>query len=451
LSTQFGLLRERRFGPFFWTQFSGAANDNLFKFAFTVMVTYQLQVAWLPPALAGLVIGALFILPFFLFSATAGQLADALPKEQIFRAVKSLEIAIMLIAAFGFWMGWVGLLLSCVFLMGLHSTVFGPAKYAYLPQVLKPAELVGGNGMVEMGTFVAILLGNLVGGLLITLPEIGVAVSAAACILVACWGRWMAQGIPNSETKGKAHEDAEKTKVLSTPAPSPINWNPFTETWRNLVLSRQDPLVFRSLLAISWMWFFGAVYLSQFPSFAKEVLHGDAQVASMMLVVFSMGVGAGALMCERLSQHQSANGLVPLGALGMTVFSLDLSAVSSGLPASELQSLTAFLTVPAHGHLVLDLFLLSASVGLYSVPLYALIQEKAQPDHRARIIAANNILNALFMVVSSVGVGALLVAGWTIPRVFAAMASVNALFAIWFFASTGVFWAAFKRRWRGLI
>ena len=451
MSTQFGLLRERRFGPFFWTQFSGAANDNLFKFAFTVMVTYQLQVAWLPPALAGLVIGALFILPFFLFSATAGQFADALPKEKIFRAVKSLEIAIMLIAAVGFLMGWVGLLLSCVFLMGLHSTVFGPAKYAYLPQVLKPAELVGGNGMVEMGTFVAILLGNLVGGLLITLPEIGVAVSAAACILVACWGRWMAQGIPNSTTQGKAQENAEKTSELSTSAPSPINWNPFTETWRNLVLARQDPLVFKSLLAISWMWFFGAVYLSQFPSFAKEVLHGDAQVASMMLVVFSMGVGAGALMCERLSQRQSANGLVPLGALGMTVFSLDLSAVSSGLPASELQSLTTFLTVPAQGHLVLDLFLLSASVGLYSVPLYALIQEKAQPDHRARIIAANNILNALFMVVSSVGVGALLVAGWTIPQVFAGMAAVNAVFALWFFASTGDFWAAFKRRWRGLI
>ena len=438
MSSQFALLRERRFGPFFWTQFSGAANDNLFKFAFTVMVTYQLQGAWLPPALAGLVIGACFILPFFLFSATAGQWADAWPKDRIFRGVKSLEIAIMLVAALGFVMGWAGWLLLCVFLMGLHSTVFGPAKYAYLPEVLAPTELVGGNGMVEMGTFVAILLGNLVGGLLVSLPQFGHELSAIACVVLACWGRWMAQGIPPVER--------------SDTAPRPkLNWNPFTETGRNLKLAAQDPLVFKSLLAISWMWFFGAVYLSQFPSFAKQVLRGDEQVASGLLVVFSLGVGAGALMCERWSRRQSALGLVPLGALGMSLFSLDLSVLSSGLPVSGLQNLTVFLSTLSHWHLLLDLFLLSASVGFYSVPLYALIQEKAPTAHRARIIAANNILNALFMVVSSVVVGALLVAGWQIPQVFAALAVLNGAFAVWFFASTGVFWAAFKRRWRGLI
>lgn len=436
MSSQFGLLRERRFGPFFWTQFSGAANDNLFKFAFTVMVTYQLQVAWLPPALAGLVIGAVFILPYFLFSATAGQMADAWPKDRIFRGVKTLEIVIMALAALGFLMGWAGLLLFCVFLMGLHSTVFGPAKYAYLPQVLSPAELVGGNGMVEMGTFVAILLGNLVGGVLVTLPQFGHEISALACVLVACWGRWMAQGIPAAP-------------ALSTQTKPVINWNPLTETARNLRLAGQDPLVFKSLLAISWMWFFGAVFLSQFPNFAKEVLRGDEQVASLLLVIFSLGVGVGALLCERLSQHQSALGLVPMGALGMSLFSLDLAAVSQQLPHTGLQSLTEFLATFAHWHLILDLFLISAAVGIYSVPLYALIQEKAPLAHRAGIIAANNILNALFMVVSSVAVGALLTAGWQIPQVFAAVAALNAVFAAWFFASTGVFWQAFKRRWRG--
>jgi hypothetical protein len=247
----------------------------------------------------------------------------------------------------------------------------------------------------------------------------------------------MAQGIPRDPVGPQAR--------------AAMNWNPFTETWRNLALARQNPLVFKSLLAISWMWFFGAVYLSQFPSFAKEVLRGDEQVASLLLVIFSLGVGAGALLCEGLSRRQSALGLVPLGALGMSLFSLDLYGVCQALPAGDLQSLPVFLGALSHVHLMLDLFLLSACVGFYSVPLYALIQQDAPSEHRARIIAANNILNALFMVVSAVVVGALLMAGWQIPQVFAVLALVNAVFAIWFLASTGVFWAAFKRRWRDLI
>ena len=419
---QFALLRQRRFAPFFWTQFSGAANDNLFKFSFTVMVTYQLSVSWLPPALAGLVIGALFILPFLLFSATSGQLTDKYPKTSMIRAVKNLEIGIMLLAAYGFFTPDVAVqvpvLLGCVFLMGLHSTLFGPVKFAYLPQVLSDAELTGGNGMVEMGTFVAILLGDIVGGLLVAIPEVGHTAVAVGCVALALIGRGVAQAIPQ------------------LPATDPglrINWNPFTETWRNLQLANSNPVVFRSLLGISWMWFFGAVFLSQFPSFAKEVLHGDEQVATLLLVVFSIGIGTGSLLCEVLSRRHVEIGLVPLGAIGMSVFAIDLYFAARGLPSGEVMGLGAFMAQAAHWRVMADLALLSLFAGLYSVPMYALIQLRSQPTHRARIIAANNILNALFMIASSVLAGALLGAGCTIPQIFLFTGIANAVVAFYIF------------------
>ena len=415
---QFALLKQRRFAPFFWTQFSGAANDNLFKFAFTVMVTYQLSISWLPPAMAGLVIGALFILPFLLFSATSGQLTDKYDKTAMIRFVKNLEIAIMAIAAFGFATDNVPVLLLCTFLMGLHSTLFGPVKFAYLPQVLNERELTGGNGMVEMGTFVAILLGNVVGGLIVAIPEVGHRNVAMACVLLAIAGRVVAQFIP------------------SAPATDPglkINWNPITETVRNLKLAHGNIVVFRSLLGISWMWFFGAVFLSQFPSFAKEVLHGNEQVASLLLVVFSIGIGIGSLLCEVLSRRHVEIGLVPLGAIGMSVFAIDLYFASRGLPPAANLSLGQFLSAPAHWRVMADLALLSLFAGLYSVPMYALIQLRSQPTHRARIIAANNILNALFMIASSVIAGLLLKTGFTIPQIFLFVGIANAVVAFYIF------------------
>ncbi len=415
---QFALLRQRRFAPFFWTQFAGAANDNLFKFAFTVMVTYQLGVSWLPPAMAGLVIGALFILPFLLFSATAGQLTDKFEKTRIIRFVKNLEIAIMLVAAAGFMAGSAAVLLGCVFLMGLHSTLFGPVKFAYLPQALSERELTGGNGMVEMGTFVAILLGQVAGGLLVAVPQIGHLTVAVACVLLALVGRGVAQAIPR------------------TPATDPglvINWNPISETWRNLKLARENIVVFRSLLGISWMWFFGAVFLSQFPSFAKEVLHGNEQVASLLLVVFSVGIGVGSLLCETLSRRQVEIGLVPLGAIGMSVFAIDLYFASRGLPKAAEMGIGTFVHQGAHWRVMADLALLSLFAGLYSVPMYALIQLRSQPTHRARIIAANNILNALFMIASAVLAGALLSAGFTVPQVFLFTGIANAVVAFYIF------------------
>ncbi|WP_137891987.1 MFS transporter [Ramlibacter sp. 2FC] len=416
--SQFALLRQRRFAPFFWTQFAGAANDNLFKFAFTVMVTYQLQLAWLPPAMAGLAIGALFILPFLLFSATSGQLADKWDKTRMIRLVKNLEIAIMALAAWGFVSANVALLLACTFLMGLHSTLFGPVKFAYLPQVLNERELTGGNGMVEMGTFVAILLGNVAGGLLVAIPVVGPRDVAIACLGLALAGRLVAQFVPGA------------------PATDPglkVNWNPVSETWRNLRLAHGNLVVFRSLLGISWMWFFGAVFLSQFPSFAKQVLHGNEQVASLLLVVFSVGIGTGALLCEQLSRRHVEIGLVPLGAIGMSLFAVDLYLASHALPPAEALTLAEFLARPAHWRVMADLALLSLSVGLYSVPMYALIQLRAQPTHRARIIAANNILNALFMIASALIAGGLLEAGFSIPQIFLFTGLANALVAGYIF------------------
>jgi 1-acyl-sn-glycerol-3-phosphate acyltransferase len=417
--SQFALLRQRRFAPFFGVQFLVAANDNLFKFALTVLVTYQLQLDWLPPAQAGLVIGALFILPYVLFSATSGQLADRLDKARLIRWVKTVEVGIMALAAWGFLAQQVPLLLGCIFLMGLHSTVFGPVKYAYLPQHLSERELTGGNGLVEMGTFVAILLGNLAGGLLISLPYTGPAWVAGAGLALALVGRWLAQAVP------------------PTPATDPdlqVNWNPVTETWRNLKLAHGQLSVFRSLLGISWLWFFGAVFLAQFPSFARDVLHGDAQVASLLLAVFSVGIGTGSLLCERLSRHRVEIGLVPLGAIGMSVFAIDLYFASRALPpVAGLLGPAEFLARPAHWRVLADLALLAGFAGLYSVPMYALIQLRSRPTHRSRVIAANNILNAVFMIVSAGLVGGLLALGLTVPQIFGLLGLANALVALYIF------------------
>ena len=417
---QFALLRQRRFAPFFWTQFLGAGNDNLFKFAFTVMVTYQLQLsdAFLQPQLAGLTIGALFILPFLLFSATSGQLTDKYDKTRVIRFVKNLEIGIMLLAGWGFWIASPYILLTCVFLMGLHSTLFGPVKFAYLPQHLGERELTGGNGMVEMGTFVAILLGQVAGGLLVGSAGVGRHYVAFACVGVALLGRIVAQYVPASP---------------STDPRLRINWNPVTETWQNLTLAHGNLVVFRSLLGISWMWFFGAAFLAEFPSFAKEVLHGDEQVASLLLVVFSVGIGIGSLLCEVLSRRHVEIGLVPMGAIGMSVFAVDLYFASRGLAPSAGYTLSSFIAEPAHWRVMADLGLLSLFAGLYSVPMYALIQLRSQPSHRARIIAANNILNALFLIGSSVIVGALIKMGLTVPQVFLVVGLLNAVVAFYIF------------------
>ena len=416
---QFSLLVQRRFAPFFWTQFLGAFTDNVFKLALTLLVTYQLQLSWLPASQAGLVIGALFILPYVLFSATSGQLADKWEKTRLMRLVKNMEIAIMVIAAWGFVSGHVPLLLACVLLMGLHSTLFGPVKYAYLPQHLSERELTGGNGMVEMGTFVAILLGQMLGSVLIDAPVVGPTHVAVASVAFAVLGRFAAQYVPTSPPN---QPDLQ------------INWNPITETWRNLKIASEGVAVFRSLLGISWMWFFGAVFLSSFPAFAKDVLNGGPQVATLLLAVFSVGIGVGSLLCEQLSRRHVEIGLVPIGAAGMSLFAIDLYLATTALPAHATPyGLREFLAHPAHWRVLVDLTLMALCAGLYSVPMYALIQIRSQPSHRARIIAANNVWNAIFMVASSVIAAALLAAGFTIPEVFLVVGLANAAVTCYIF------------------
>ncbi|PAT39839.1 glycerol acyltransferase [Vandammella animalimorsus] len=416
---QFKLLGQRRFAPFFWTQFIGAANDNLFKFAFTVLVTYQLQVAWLDPQMAGLVIGAVFILPYLLFSATAGQLADKYAHALLIRRLKLLEIAIMLVAALAFWFEAVAVLLACVFAMGLQSTLFGPVKYAYLPQHLNAAELTGGNGMVEMGTFVSIVLGSLAGGMLIDLGEPGRKYVTLASLALAVLGWASSRAIPQTAPTDPALR---------------IDWNPVRETWQNLRLAHAQAVVFRSVLGISWMWFVGSVLMSQFPVIAKEVLHGNAQVASLLLTVFALGIGIGSLLCEALSRKQVEIGLVPVGAIGMSLFLLDLYFATRSLPApAQLLDVPQFLGAAANWRVLIDLLLLCLFTGLYSVPMYALVQMRSQPTHRARIIAANNILNALFMIASAVLTAALLQLGLTMPQIFLALAIGNAVVAAYIF------------------
>ncbi|MDO5652988.1 MAG: MFS transporter [Brachymonas sp.] len=419
---QFALLGQRRFAPFFTSQFFGAANDNLMKFALTVMVTYQMQLDWLPPAQAGLVISAVFIAPFLIFSATSGQLTDKYPKDRIIRFAKLFELLITLVAFWGFYIVSVPVLLACVFLMGVQSTLFGPVKYALLPQVLHEKELTGGNGLVETGTFVAILLGNFAGGVLMALPNVGRMSVAVACVVLALIGYVAARAVPPA------------------PAMSPdlrINPNPVSETWRNLQIARRYPAVFRSLLGISWMWFVGAMFLSQFPSLAKDVLHGDEQVASLLLVMFSFGIGVGSLLCEKLSRNNVEIGLVPIGALGMTLAMADLYFALRGvqrLPApAEYYSLGAFFQLHTHWRVLADLFVLAMSAGIFSVPMYALVQLRCPPQYRARIIASNNILGSVFMIASAILAGLLIGAGWSIARIILLLALLNVGVCIYLF------------------
>jgi 1-acyl-sn-glycerol-3-phosphate acyltransferase len=416
---QFALLKQKRFAPFFWTQFFGAGNDNIFKFAFTVLATYH-AAEWgnLDPKSAGAIIGGVFILPFVFFSATSGQLADKLEKSALIRFVKNFEIVAMLIIAAGFFNKNIHLLFSGVFLMGLHSTLFGPVKYAYMPQHLREDELTGGNGMVEMGTFVAILLGTMLGGALVAIPETGAHYVAVVSIAIAIIGRITAGMVPHS------------------PASDPtlkINWNPFTETWRNLLIAKQNRTVFLSLLGISWLWFFGSIFLTSFTGFAKTVIGGSESVVTLLLALFSIGIGVGSLLCEKLSGNKVEIGLVPFGSIGMTVFAVDLYFASQGLQPGALIGASEFISNWSHIRVMVDLFLLALFGGLFSVPLYALIQHRCEPAYRARIIAANNILGAIFMVAASIMAAALAQAGFTLPQIFLVTGILNALVAIYIY------------------
>lgn len=417
---QFALLRERRFAPLFWVQFLGAANDNIFKFSFTLLATYAAG-RWggIEPHFAGFLIGALFIAPFVLFSATSGQLADKLEKSWFIRRIKDAEVVVMLIGGAGLALQSAALVYLAIFLLGLQSTVFGPVKYSYLPQHLDAHEVTGGNGMVEMGTFVAILLGTIGGGLLIgELGDKGALATAAAGLIIALLGRVAAQFVPHS------------------PPADPglaINWNPFTETWANLKIAHRDVAVFNSIVGISWLWFFGSIFLTSFTPFARANLGGNESVVTFLLAVFSIGIGVGSLACEKLSKRRVEIGLVPFGSIGMTVFAIDLYFAAVAFTPMTDGTLRQFLAQPGAWRIVLDLALLALFAGLYSVPLYALIQTRSDKSRVARIVAANNILNAVFMVAASLIATALLASGLSIPQLFLVTALMNAAVALYIY------------------
>jgi 1-acyl-sn-glycerol-3-phosphate acyltransferase len=418
--SQFQLLRERRFAPFFWTQFLGAGNDNVYKNALVIFVAFQAATltAMSSNDLVNIA-AAVFIAPFVLFSATAGQIADKFEKSRLIRFVKLFEIAIMVVGAIGFYRRDLVLLFLALGLMGVHSTLFGPVKYAILPQHLRPDELIGGNGLVEMGTFVAILLGEIVGGLVIAIKPDGPIIAGVTAIMIAVAGYLVSRAIPH------------------TPAVAPdlkINWNPVTETTRNLRFAYGNRVVWLSMLGISWFWFYGATYLTQFANFTKDVLGGDEHVATLLLAIFSVGIGIGSLLCERLSGHKVELGLVPFGSIGLSLFAIDLYLASRDMTAAGLTGIDGFLANPAHWRVSADLVLLGMFGGFYIVPLYALIQERSAPEYRSRIIAANNILNALFMVASAGIALGLLKAGLSIPALFLATGLMNAVVALYIYS-----------------
>ena len=416
--SQFALLGKRRFAPFFWTQALGAFNDSAFRNAMVMLAAFQMGLPDRQVSLYTNLAPALFILPYFLFSATAGQLAEKFEKTRIIRYVKLFEIAAMLLAAWGFHTHHLALLLAVLFMMGVHSTVFGPIKYAILPQALEPTELVGGNGMVEMGTQLAILIGMIAGNALMLLAGVGPLASAALTIGVAVLGYSASRAIPPA------------------PATAPelkFNWNPLTETVRVLGITHRDRAVFNAVLGISWFWFFGTVLVAQLPVYTKLNLGGDGSVNTLVLTLFSLGTGVGSLLCEKMSGKRVEIGLVPLGAFGLTAFGIDLFFARP--VASVVQGLDwlAFLHAAGSWRIVLDLTLIGVFAGFYVVPLFAFIQSRAPREQLSRIIAGNNILNALLICCASgfgLGLGLL---GLGVPQIFLITAVLNAAVALYIF------------------
>jgi len=427
--SQMYLFSSKRFRPLFLTQFCGAFNDNLFKNALTVLISFGatqhliLPVEQLVPVSLGL-----FILPFFLFSATAGQLADKYDKAMLVRYVKMLEIGLMVLAGIGFILDSFVLLFMVLFLMGCQSTLFGPLKYSLLPQHLEKDELIAANGLIEMGTFMSILLGTIGGGLLVNMTPYGSIIITTTVVLIALLGWWFSRDIP------------------SAPAPEPemrINWNFLTETLHVMSFAYRNRSVFVAILAISWFWFIGATYLSLLPEYSKTVLHGSSLVYTLFLTFFSLGIGLGSVACERLSHTVPKMTLVLLGGLGVTLFSIDIKfSTDAFLRLGFTQTGVLTYVESWQGwHILLDLAMVGFVGGLYIVPLYAHIQVNSDQNVMARIISANNILNAAFMVAASLFVLAL---DMPIPMLFLSVGILNGLVLVGLLMSGAQYRAALK-------
>ena len=414
-SSQFSLLGQRRFAPFFVTQFLGALNDNVFRNGLVILITFQgVMVAGMDHTQLANVAAALFILPFFLFSATAGQLADKYEKSLLMRRIKLLEIALMLVAAYALVSERYSLLLLVLFLMGCQSTLFGPVKYAYLPQQLRSEELVGGNALVEAGTYVAIILGLILGGL-----ASGQALLAACLIGFALLGYLSSLQIPSTRPVDP---------TLS------IRLNAWSETWRIVGFAREDRSVFLSILGISWFWFIGSAMTIQMPAYTLDVLNGNEAITTSLLVAFAVGVGVGSLLCEKMSGHRIELGLVPFGSIGLSLFAMDLYFAQPLASTTVVTTVGEFLVRPGSWRILIDLALLGAFGGFYSVPLYALIQKRSRRKHLSRIIAANNIINSIFMVAAAAISIAVLQSGFSIPELFLVVAILNVVVAVYIYS-----------------
>lgn len=428
--SQFELLRQRRFAPFFLTQLLGAFNDNVYKNALVALIAFAaVRSSTMNDGLMINLAAGLFILPFFLFSALCGQIADKYEKSVLIRRIKLAEILIMGCGVVAFYLNSVPLLIGILFLMGVQSTFFGPIKYGILPQHLHESELTGGNGLVELGTFLAILLGTIAGTQLIAKADSGSVLPVSIVLmLVAIAGYVASRAIPES------------------PANDPslvIRFNPFTETFKLVRDTARHRVIFQSILAISWFWFMGATYLAQFPVYARDVLGGSVDVFTVLLSSFSIGIAAGSVLCERLSHGRVEIGLVPFGALGITLFGLDLVFATPSVAMGTGLGVGAFLLADGAWRVLFDIFMIGLFGGFYIVPLYALIQQQSAPERLSRAIACNNIMNALLMVMSALVVLVLLALGASVTQIFLAMAFMNALVALYIFRQVPEFFMRF--------
>ncbi len=432
------LLSQRRFAPFFATQFLGAFNDLLFKQSLVILFAMHASSSSGGADRDGLAnaAGALFIFPYFLFSATAGELADRYEKSWLIRRIKVFEICVMLLAAVGLFFMNRDFLLFVLFLLGTQAAFFGPVKLAILPQVLKTEELVGGNGLIEMGTYVAILGGTILGGVLGSYGPSATSITAISVVVVAFAGYAMSRLIPRVHVDGATNDSpVVRPDVV-------IHKNALMETWRTVQMTREVPSVFLSVLGNGWFWAFGSIFLNQLPGFSQDVLGGDASAVTLLLILFSLGVGIGSMLCERLSSGHIELGLVPFGALGMTFFSVDLYFATRGLPRPS-QILNGFqiATSWVYTRTLFDFALLGVFGGFYSVPLFAIIQHRSPAEKRSRVIGGLNILTALFIVVSSVFAVFVLHPeafgfawqGASIPHLFLIAGVLNAVVALYIF------------------
>jgi 1-acyl-sn-glycerol-3-phosphate acyltransferase len=410
-------MGQRRFLPFFCAQACGAFNDNLLKNVLIILVTYQ-AARWsaLRPELLANIAAALFIAPFVVFSGIAGQLGERFDKTRILKGVKALEIIIMLVAAIGFLQHRVALLLFALFMMGVHSTFFAPAKYGLLPQVLNADELVGGNALLETGTFLAILLGTLAAGLLA--GHSNTSWIAASLVLIALVGFASSLAIPRSRAVAPNQH---------------LDWNPWTSTLDNLRAARESRTVLLSILGMSWFWFFGALVLVQLPLYCHNVLHGDESLVTLTIAMFAVGVGVGSLLCERLSGRQVEIGLVPFGSIGLTLFTIDWVLATPRVDAHVLLTAQALLALPGGIRTLLDIAAVGVFGGFFVVPLNALVQQRSRPEALARVIGANSILNALFMVAAAALAAVGLARGLTVLQLIFLAALMNAIVAIYIY------------------